>query len=266
MGVGRNSALHINRRMLIPLLFQKSLLSLSLATSIFFNNNDCYSLDTTFPPSSNVIATSSSATTTAAVLPIPLFRRYDTANDIPSSYYKDKKVIRGRVIKVIDGDTIRVRHTPLYPFDDGRDCKKAISQCTISVRLYAVDAPETAKRGNPGQAFADEATQYTSKQVLDKVVRVKLLRKDQYSRVVGKVTARNNLLPFLKQDLSVSLAEKGLASLYTGGGKEYDGNKDVLQKKIEKAKKKKIGIWSGKDGDYVDPAQFKREMKARNGK
>lgn len=155
-----------------------------------------------------------------------------------------------------------MRHTPL--FRKGRDCTKPISDCSISVRLYAVDAPETAKRGNPGQPFAKEATEYTSDQVLDKVVRVKLLRKDQYARVVGKVTTQNKLLPFLKKDVSVSLAERGLASLYTGGGREYDGNKDVIEKKIETAKQKKLGIWSS--SDFSDPAQYKREMKASNGK
>ena len=80
----------------------------------------------------------------AAVLP---FRQYDTANDIPTSYYKDKKVIRGRVMKVIDGDTLRIRHTPLYPFSKGeRGCTgRKLTECTISVRLYGVDAPATAK-------------------------------------------------------------------------------------------------------------------------
>lgn len=259
--------------MLLPALFQKSFLSFSLAASILFNSNDVVLFnsnepDPSLPPSemmSNLPSSivSSTATTTAAVLPIP-FRQYNTANDIPLSWYKENKVIRGRVIKIIDGDTIRVRHTPL--FKKGRDCNKPISDCSISVRLYAVDAPETAKRGNPGQPFAKEATEYTSNQVLDKVVSVKLLRKDQYARVVGKVTTQNKLLPFLKKDLSASLAEKGLASLYTGGGREYDGNKDVLEKKIEKARQKKLGIWSGKDGDFSDPAQYKRETKARNGK
>lgn len=261
--------------MLVPALFQKSFLSFSLAASLLFNSNDVVLPDTSLslPPSemtsnfpSSIVSSTATATATptAAVLPIP-FRQYNTANDIPLSWYKEHKVIRGRVVKIIDGDTIRIRHTPL--FRKGRDCKRPISDCSISVRLYAVDAPETAKRGNPGQPFAKEATDWTSNQVLDKVVSVKLLRKDQYARVVGKVTTQNKLLPFLKKDLSASLAEKGLASLYTGGGREYDGNKEVLKNKIEKAKRKKLGIWSGKDGDFSDPAQYKREMKAaRNGK
>lgn len=256
--------------MLLPALIERSFLTFSLAASILFNSNDVLLPNPSLPPSAsdNMMSTlpsssivTSSSTATAAVLPMP-FRQYNTANDIPLSWYKEQKVIRGRVVKVIDGDTIRVRHTPL--FRKGRDCKKPISDCSISVRLYAVDAPETAKRGNPGQPFAKEATEYTSDQVLDRIVSVKLLRKDQYARVVGKVTTQNKLLPFLKKDVSVSLAEKGLASLYTGGGREYDGNRDVLEKKIETAKQKRLGIWSS--GDFSDPAQYKRDVKARNGK
>lgn len=255
-----------------------------MATSILLSNYDVLltnvndsSASLFLPSSTSTIISSSAATSsttpssksstmaTAAVIPIP-FRQYNTANDIPTSYYKENKIIRGRVIKIVDGDTIRLRHTPLYPLKKGRDCTRRLSECTISVRLYAVDAPETAKRGSPGQPFAQEATEYTTNQVLDKVVRVKILRKDQYARVVGQVTTRNRMLPFLTKDLSVSLAEKGLASLYTGGGAEYDGNRQLLEKKIEKARQRRQGIWSGKEGDFVDPAEYKRNVKAKDGK
>lgn len=209
-------------------------------------------------------AVSSSSLLQAAIMPVP-FRRYDTAGDIPTSMYKKNKVIRGRVVKVIDGDTIRIRHTPLYPlFKKGEYCGK-LSECTVSVRLYGVDAPETAKFGNPEQPYAREAKDYVAQQVDGQIVRVKLLRKDQYSRAVGKVTVRNRILPFLRTDLTKGLAEKGYATLYTGGGAEYDGKRDVLEKKIQRAQKKKKGIWSNGVGNHVDPAAYKREIKAKNG-
>ena len=89
-------------------------------------------------------------------MPLP-FRRYDTAGDIPKSMYQKNKIIRGRVVKVIDGDTIRIRHTPLYPLAKRGDYCGKLSECTVSVRLYGVDAPETAKFGNPEQPYAREA-------------------------------------------------------------------------------------------------------------
>ena len=211
-----------------------------------------------------VTATTQPPPTSAAIMPVP-FRRYDTAGDIPKSMYKNNKVIRGRVVKVIDGDTIRIRHTPLYPlFKKGDYCGK-LSECTVSVRLYGVDAPETAKFGNPEQPYAREAKEYVTKQVEGQIVRVKLLRKDQYSRAVGKVTVRNRVLPLLRTDLTKGLAERGYATLYTGGGAEYDGKRDVLEKKIQRAQKKKKGIWSNGVGNHVDPAAYKREIKAKNG-
>ena len=47
-----------------------------------------------------------------------------------------------RVERVIDGDTIVVR----------------IGRGTERVRLIGIDAPEVAKRGEPGECFGDEAT------------------------------------------------------------------------------------------------------------
>jgi endonuclease YncB( thermonuclease family) len=69
--------------------------------------------------------------------------------------------------------------------------------------------------------LADEATDYTYELVNDRVVRIKLLRRDQYNRAVAKVTTKG-ILPFTKKDVTLKLAERGLATLYTGGGAEYD--------------------------------------------
>ncbi|EJK51932.1 hypothetical protein THAOC_28850, partial [Thalassiosira oceanica] len=130
---------------------------------------------------------------TATVFP----RQFDTADDIPADLFRERSSIRGRVVRVIDGDTIRVRHTPLYPLSSGADgCRdRKLTECTISVRLYGVDAPETAKFGNPGQPYSQEAKDFVTRSVKDRVVSVKLLGRDRYSRVIGRVTFRNRLLP-----------------------------------------------------------------------
>lgn len=203
-------------------------------------------------------------TLAAAIMPLP-FRRYATAGDIPKAMYQKNRIIRGRVVKVIDGDTIRIRHTPLYPLAKSGDYSGKLSECTVSVRLYGVDAPETAKFGNPEQPYAREAKEYVARHVDGKMVRVKLLRKDQYSRAVAKVTVRHRVLPFLRTDLTKGLAERGYATLYTGGGAEYDGKREVLEKKIKRAQRRRRGIWSNGVGNHVDPAAYKREIKARKG-
>ena len=140
-----------------------------------------------------------------------------------------------------------------------------------------------AKFGNPSMPFGDEAKEFTRKLVDHKVVRIKLLRKDQYNRVVAKVTIKG-FLPFTKKDVTLQLAERGLATLYTGGGAEYDvrrillvrghftflthqsmdlilqGKRELIEKKIDEAKRRKKGVW--KNGSkFETPAEFKRKAK-----
>jgi endonuclease YncB( thermonuclease family) len=92
----------------------------------------------------------------------------------------------------------------------------------LVVLTFFVHAYSTkAKFGNPAMPLADEATDYTYELVNDRIVRIKLLRRDQYNRAVAKVTTRG-ILPFTKKDVTLKLAERGLATLYTGGGAEYD--------------------------------------------
>lgn len=239
---------------------------------------------------------------TVAILPFSI-HQYDTANDVPASMIKSHETIRGRVVKVIDGDTIRIQHSPLlldrYPFitdwknrlNRNMKCsstlKSNLSQCTITIRLYGIDAPEMARAGNPGQPYASEAKEYVINKVMPAaadsstgsngndskknqivVVHVKLLGKDQYSRIIGRVTTiipKRKLFGIIttgreEEDLSVGLIEQGLASLYTGGGAKYDGRRSLLEHKIDTAKQKKMGIWK-KRGQFVDPAIYKKEMK-----
>jgi endonuclease YncB( thermonuclease family) len=187
---------------------------------------------------------------------------YNNADDIPASVIKSHGSIYGRVIKVVDGDTMRIRHLPWHPFPSSSSYTGKLSDNTISVRIYGVDAPEVAKFGNPDMFMGQEAKVYVEKRVDGKVVKVKLLRKDQYGRVVGNVSVRRTI-PFLpRMDLSMDLAKNGLATLYTGGGAEYDGHKEALISAIETAQKKKMGVWSNGVENMVSPAQYKQDIKA----
>lgn len=155
---------------------------------------------------------------------------------------------------MIDGDTVRIAHCPTYFSCPERDARKNINDTTIKVRAYGIDSPELQKReasGPPSQPFALEAKRFASSFSLDKVVEVKLLDKDQYGRVVGKIQVGS-------ADLSVELTKRGLASLYTGRGAVYDGNKEQLRTAQYVAKERKLGIWS-LGNELVTPAEFKRQ-------
>lgn len=129
--------------------------------------------------------------------------------------------------------------------------------------MYGVDCPELQKRKSdpPSQPFAEEAKEFTSNSILNKQVKIKLLRKDQYGRAVAKVEGGWQIFPpFSRQDISMELVRRGLATVYTAGGAEYDGNREAFIDVQAKAEKKKVGIWS-QGNEMVTPAEFKRQQK-----
>ena len=176
-------------------------------------------------------------------------------DDIPSDYFTENKSIYGRVEKVIDGDTIRVRHCPTFFTCPDPETGKKLSDSTLSIRMYGVDSPELQKKKSdpPSQPFAKEAKDFTSDLIMQKTVEIKLLKKDQYSRAIAKVQSGT-------QDISLELLQRGYATMYKGKGAEYDGNRKVFELAQEVAKQKKVGIWSLEEA-LVTPAEFKREQR-----
>lgn len=82
------------------------------------------------------------------------------------------RVIDGVVTRVSDGDTIQVTD-PLGT--------------KIKVRLYGIDAPETAKGKLPGQPYGQESHQALSTKTLSRQVRLDVLDIDKYRRLVSLV-------------------------------------------------------------------------------
>ncbi|KAJ1730185.1 putative endonuclease lcl3, partial [Coemansia biformis] len=188
-----------------------------------------------------------------------MLRRYQTGADVPESAIKAHRKLRGYVVDVSDGDTIRLYHTPLLRwFEPAPEKKRGLSKYTISVRLSAVDAPEAAHFGNPAQPLSAESKDLLSSQVLGKRVTIKLLSRDQYSRVVSTVTYRR-FFGLVKTNAAHVMLREGMASLYTGGGAQYDGEKELLQRIEAQAKQQKRGIWGLKK--YESPAEYKKKHK-----
>ena len=59
-----------------------------------------------------------------------------------------------------------------------------VSARTLNIRLAGIDSPEGAAFGNPGQPFHAEAKAFLAKLTKDRIVRVRLLRLDQYGSAV----------------------------------------------------------------------------------
>ncbi|TYO96771.1 nuclease-like protein [Geothermobacter ehrlichii] len=78
----------------------------------------------------------------------------------------------GLVVKVSDGDTIQV-------LDGGR---------AVKIRLAEIDCPETSHGPKkPGQPFGQTAKKFVLNLVGGKTVRVDVVTRDRYGRIIGKV-------------------------------------------------------------------------------
>lgn len=198
--------------------------------------------------------------------------QYKTAEDVPAGLFRSKTTLRGIIVKVSDGDTMRIRHRPRVWKPDAwlkgkmRGQQKGmgkLSEETIAVRICAVDCPETAKFGSSGQAFGDTATDFVRDKLEGKSVGFKLLARDQYQRAVCAVTYGKGPLGLLREDLSLELLRKGLATVYKSAGAEYNGRTlEALDTMESDARKKGMGMWSeGWPSVIVEsPAEYKRRM------
>lgn len=212
--------------------------------------------------------------TDTRLFPFDNFVQFQTVDDVPKSYFSQKKSIFAFVERVIDGDTIRVRHYPLYSIRRQRAeplQKRGIADSTLSIRFYGIDCPEIAKnKSQKSQPYAEEAKELISQLVLHQMVKITFLRKDQYGRAICQVQTLPRFgsllgcIPGLGAiDLSVDLARKGLAELYTGGNAEYFEKRDVLEREIKNAKRRKQGIWSLGES-RVSAAEAKKRLREQN--
>lgn len=135
------------------------------------------------------------------------------------------KRLTGKIIKVIDGDTVTL-------LDNNGKKRK--------IRLDGIDCPET------GQEYGEEATRYVEKIAMSKCVCVEIKGTDIYNRTLGIIYV---------DDLNINeqLLTKGLAWVY-----KY--NKDPAYHQLErKAREKKKNIWSNPNS--VDPSTWRKNKK-----
>jgi endonuclease YncB( thermonuclease family) len=190
----------------------------------------------------------------------PFWKRYTSVLDIPSSNFgPEGKVLKGRAVRVSDGDTLRFLHVP-SPFNPTRLNKskgEKLSETALPIRLCTIDTPETSKFGKPGQPFGPEAKARMKELCEDKMIRVKLLQKDQYGRAVATVVTGR--WPFRRAVDEIMLKE-GLAEVYQGGGAVY-GRKGLAKylELEEEARRAKLGIWSLKKRESA--AEYKKRTK-----
>ena len=150
---------------------------------------------------------------------------------------KEVKIPRDRlftVIRIFDGDTIRVRGAGLE----------------FKVRLVGIDAPEMGRKGQPGQPFSQRAKQAISQLIYKKEVELKQYGEGGYNRILAEVFSDG-------QNVNLKMIRAGLAEVYQG--KPAPGlNVAVYRKEQDIARKKNSGMWSLGD-KYLSPRKWRKE-------
>ncbi|KAJ2758769.1 putative endonuclease lcl3 [Coemansia sp. BCRC 34490] len=188
-----------------------------------------------------------------------VFRRYATEADVPERVIRSqRRKLHGYLVNAADGDTFRFYHVPAWRWAFTRrpaERSRGVAKQTISVRVSAVDAPEMAHFGNPEQPLAREARDRLLALLRGRAVTVKPLARDQYGRIVATVTYRSWL--GFKHNVAHEMLRAGLATLYTGGNAQYDGEEALLARLQDDARRAKVGVWGLKD--FKPPGEYKRE-------
>lgn len=130
----------------------------------------------------------------------------------------------GKVVSVVDGDTIKVLH-------DGKEEK---------IRLYGIDAPEK------DQAFGQKAKDFTASMVAGKDVDVQGNDTDRFERTVGLVTVNG-------KSLNESLVQEGYAWVYSQYCKESFCSSWLREE--NEARQSKKGMWS--DPHIIPPWEYR---------
>ncbi|OCG22909.1 MULTISPECIES: thermonuclease family protein [unclassified Gilliamella] len=134
----------------------------------------------------------------------------------------------GKVVKVIDGDTVDIL---------------TIKKRKIRVRLSDIDAPEKK------QAYGNVSRKYLASLIAGKNVFVKENKKDIYKRTLGTIFLN-------KVNINAKMVESGYAWAY-----RYKGvaNNKIMVKLEARAKQNKKGLW--KDKHPIAPWDFRHNRR-----
>lgn len=135
--------------------------------------------------------------------------------------------IRGKVVKVRDGDTVDVLQGTRM----------------VKVRVFGIDTPER------GQPFAARAKSFTAELVGNEHVVIEVKDVDRYERVVGTVVLADG------RNLGYELVRAGLAWHYARYSRDPE-----LARLEQEARAARRGLWT--DARPVPPWKFRSERRA----
>lgn len=120
--------------------------------------------------------------------------------------------LSGKVIKVTDGDTIKI----LTPANE-----------QVKIRLYGIDAPEKK------QPFGRKSKEFLAGLIVGKFVEIEEHGKDRYKRTLGVVY-------YGDEDINAKMVSSGYAWAFVRYSDRYEKQENF-------AKRQKLGLWQDKN-------------------
>ena len=150
------------------------------------------------------------------------------------SHFVKGQILTGKVVKVIDGDTVHLADS---------------TNMLHKIRLQTIDAPES------NQAFGFEAKQDLERAILNKEVTVQYDAVDRYCRIVGKVLIN-------QRDVCLEQIRAGMAWHEKRYEKEQTAeDRDSYTNAEDDARASRRGLW--RDPNPIDPYEFRHEKGQR---
>ncbi|MFZ2163405.1 MAG: thermonuclease family protein [Sideroxyarcus sp.] len=155
-----------------------------------------------------------------------------TATLLACPSYAD--TLQGRVVGVIDGDTVTVLDADKTQF---------------KIRLMGIDAPEKK------QAFGSKSKESLSALVFNKQVIIEYSKHDRYGRTIGKIIVDG-------VDANLEQVKSGLAWHYKQFQKEQSIDDRIAYARAEEqARAEKRGLWV--DAEPTPPWDWRKQRKAK---
>jgi endonuclease YncB( thermonuclease family) len=139
-----------------------------------------------------------------------------------------------RVLKVFDGDTIKVKGLDLV----------------FKIRLVGIDSPETGYGGDPDQPFGQKAKQHLARLLDNRNIFVKSYGIGGYNRQLAEVFVAG-------RNINLEMIRAGLAEVYPGRRPKTLDSKLYLAEE-SKARRSKRGMWI-QGRAYKRPRQWRKE-------
>lgn len=141
------------------------------------------------------------------------------------------ETLTGKVVGVIDGDTIEILV--------GREPSPAM----VRIRLAEIDAPEQ------GQAFGQRSKQALSEKIFGKIVEAEVTDIDRYERKVAIIRES-------QENVCYWMVEKGWAWQY----RQYSKSKQLAAIEAT-ARKERRGLWA--DANPIPPREWRKSEREK---